>query len=308
MRHARAVVRWGGKWGKKTTGAVEKAHVPPPDLGRLALCPTWAPNDAEAGSSQSVAGPNQRAPARRRIVPMPVAPAPAAPAAAAAPAPAPPPIAEAPVKMSDGARGAIEALRDEAQAMLDHLFLPDAENIASLQRTVQSLRGAVAKARSDAAAAEAAVAAERARCEQLTTPSHSRMQPPTHPFLRPHLRCARFGMFCRRLRLSVSRLKKELSPIKIERAAAKELYRKYAAATNGGQHRLYRCPFADPDTGVCNKGIHGRPSTPAAKQRIQQHIERYHLPPDPVREYDKVVNTVWPRSGARATARTKADK
>ena len=42
----------------------------------------------------------------------------------------------------------------------------------------------------------------------LPAPLHSRAQPPTHPFLRPHLRCARFGTFCRRLRLSVSGMHK----------------------------------------------------------------------------------------------------
>jgi hypothetical protein len=82
------------------------------------------------------------------------------------------------------------------------------------------------------------------------------------------------------------RLGAELQPAKIERTAANaRIYRKHSAAIGGERRFLFMCPKAEPSTGVCKHPPVPRAFKPCTRVKVQQHINRFHMPDDPLREY-----------------------
>ena len=83
-----------------------------------------------------------------------------------------------------------------------------------------------------------------------------------------------------------ARLQAELQPVKIERTPATvRIYTKHSAAMGGARRFLFMCPKADPSTGVCKHPPVTRAFHPCTRSKVQQHVERFHLPDDPLREH-----------------------
>ena len=74
------------------------------------------------------------------------------------------------------------------------------------------------------------------------------------------------------------RLADNLKPIMIERnEGTAAIYRDRKSALGGDVRYLYRCPLADPRTGVCVAGSSKRPFHPAMSKNVCQHIKSIHL-------------------------------
>lgn len=100
-----------------------------------------------------------------------------------------------------------------------------------------------------------------------------------------------------------ARLAGELKPVKIERTeATKAIYERRAAALSGDTRYLYRCPLADPETGICTGGNASRPCKPTVRKDVASHIARWHMPNDPLRAQRR--SDAWWAEGA-TEARTK---
>jgi len=100
------------------------------------------------------------------------------------------------------------------------------------------------------------------------------------------------------------RLAETLKPVKIERTTGtKTLYKKHKAAMGGDTRALFRCPCSNPTTGVCAQGNSGRPSHPAARARIQTHINRWHLN-DPLRAQRRS-DAFWTEGATESRARAR---
>lgn len=73
-----------------------------------------------------------------------------------------------------------------------------------------------------------------------------------------------------------ARRRTELVPVLIDPEAGVDLYSKHRAQLADGNSKLYRCPLADPETGMCTAG-RGGASNPGKKATIAKHIERKHI-------------------------------
>jgi hypothetical protein len=67
----------------------------------------------------------------------------------------------------------------------------------------------------------------------------------------------------------------ELNPVQIDPSSP--LYVLYRAQLADGNTRLWRCPRADPKTGICQVGA--AISHPGKKATIRKHVARQHLKP-----------------------------
>ena len=93
------------------------------------------------------------------------------------------------------------------------------------------------------------------------------------------------------------RLVAQLQPVKIERSAANaRIYRKHSAAMGGQQRYLFMCPMAEPSTGVCKHPPVPRAFKPCTRHKVQLHINRFHLPDDPLREH-RFDDAFWDEGG-----------
>lgn len=94
---------------------------------------------------------------------------------------------------------------------------------------------------------------------------------------------------------------RRLQPVRIERdASTAVLYRRYASRLGGEVRYLYRCPLADPATGVCVPDEAPHSFGPCARPKVHSHIERWHLPRDPLDEF-RHADTFWFHEGAQQT-------
>ena len=212
-----------------------------------------------------MSAPTNTSKPKRRIAPIAVTTTPAPAAAPAVAAPAALPAAPLPLETLDRyIQESLRGLRDDVDGLLANSFVPDKRTLDELEAGVKRVRGCVDRYNTAAELAERAAAAER------------------------------------------ERLAAELQPLKIQRTeATKQIYARRAAALSGETNRfLYRCPLADPATGVCKGGNASRPCQPSVRKDIVAHIKRWHMP-DPLREQRR--SDAWWAEGA-TQARAKATR
>ena len=155
----------------------------------------------------------------------------------------------------------LQALRDDVDGLLANSFVPDKGTLDELEAGVKRVRGCVDRYNAAAEASERAAAAER------------------------------------------ERLAAELVPVRIERTeATKAIYARRAAALSGDTNRfLYRCPLSGPDDGSLQRPNARRPCQPSARKDIVAHVQRWHMPDDPLRAHRRS-DAFW-AEGARSAAR-----
>lgn len=89
------------------------------------------------------------------------------PAQDTAPVPVPD---ESPVRMTDGVRGALEQLETTTDALKNSPFVPIADHLADVEKSLREVHAAVTKARADAADAKRTATEERARLTEELQP------------------------------------------------------------------------------------------------------------------------------------------
>jgi len=208
---------------------------------------------------------------RRRITP--VAVSPAAPAVAVVPVVPAAVAACAPAAAPTSAPDTLDAHDRAVKAALTHLR-DDADGLLESQflptkEELRGLKGAVKAVRTavkryEAAAAQAKEAAAAERARLVVT----------------------------------------LLPVRIERTpATRRLYTKHKAATGNETRFLYKCPLAD-EQGVCALGNASRPFHPAMRSNVVAHIARFHLPKDPLRDFQHD-DAFWDHGAEAQRSRTR---